>query len=286
MALIVILICLALQRYWQLGLHFSRLQWLKTYLNALHPIWGKTHFFYTLGGLILLLLPLPILAGTIDLLLKNVLFGFLQFLFQIGVVWFCLNAYDYRRQLENYFVTVAQQDWDLAQQQAATFTDVGAITLNDWPALQYQVVQGILLQTAQQLFGVLFWYLLLGAAGAVGYSAVLLLAESSASETVQFRPAAQQLLAVLAWAPLRLVAIIYALAGQFNSGWQYFQRHLLSTPRENSAFIIGAGLAALGKPAADSSTEHPLPSTLQLVNRTLFIVLVLLAIFTLGGWVD
>ncbi|MGB6977124.1 MAG: regulatory signaling modulator protein AmpE [Gammaproteobacteria bacterium] len=246
MALIVILICLALQHYWQLGLRFSRAQWLKAYLMVLHPLWGKGNFWYTLGGIILLLLPLPILAGIIDVLLKGWLFDLLQLLFQVGVVWFCLNAYDYHLQSRD---------------------------------------DEVFLQIAEQLFGVLFWYLLLGAAGAVGYYSVLLLARQNFNETERFRPAAQQLLNILAWAPLRIVAVVFALAGHFSACWEYCLQHILSKPSQNKTFITEAGLAALGKLASDSTPEQTLQATLQLVDRTLFIVLVFLAIFTLGGWI-
>jgi membrane protein required for beta-lactamase induction len=246
MALIVILICLALQRYWRLGFHFSRARWLKAYLRVLHPLWGKSNFWYSLGGIIVLLLPLPILAGIIDLLLKNKLFSLLQLFFQLGIVWFCLNAYDYRGQSSDY--------------------------------------REILLQTGYQLFGVLFWYLLLGPAGAVGYTVVLLLAHQNFNEMEGFRPAAQQLLDVLAWAPLRIVALVYILAGHFTGGWHYCRQYLFRNPSQNNTFITEAGLAALGHPSLDSP-EQTLEGALQLTDRTLFIVLVFLAIFTLGGWV-
>jgi membrane protein required for beta-lactamase induction len=288
MALLVILLCLALQRYWQIGLHFSRISWLMTYLNSFRFLWEKSNFWCSLGGMILLLLPLPITAGIIDELLKGWLFNLPQLLFQLGILWFCLNAYGYRTRLQGYFAAaLEQQQQNITQQESTLLYNITAIPSNNGPSLHRPVIENILLQAAEQLFGVLFWYLLLGAAGAIGYYAVLLLARSQTadfSEVACFRPAAQQLLGGLVWMPFRIVAFVYALAGDFAMGWHYCKHYILSKPQQNEAFITEAGLAALDKLPSNATNDEILQTTVQLINRTLFIVVILLAIFTLGGW--
>src|SRR5690606_28503213 len=77
------------------------------------------------------------------------------------------------------------------------------------------VITRLLVLAGRRLFGVIFWYVLLGPSGAVLFRAADLLRHRAAATPV-VDAAARQLYGVLEWAPSRLLAGTYALAGSFD----------------------------------------------------------------------
>jgi AmpE protein len=174
------------------------------------------------------------------------------------------------------------------------------------------VSEGLLVQANDRLFGVLFWFFVLGPVGAVLYrlSWGLAIAEDSGLDDTEmdeeaapalpgFTEAATRLYAILAWAPARLGAGAYALAGSFEDAvhqWRnYYQRSTDSRLESNDEVLRAAGSGALQLDRYVVQTEEahegdvPLePAAVNaargLVLRALVIWVATIVVVTLALW--
>ncbi|TGQ49636.1 hypothetical protein, partial [Mesorhizobium sp. M4B.F.Ca.ET.211.01.1.1] len=75
-------------------------------------------------------------------------------------------------------------------------------------------------------FAVLFWFLLLGPAGALGYRLLALMAESPMRARVPVEPLAlaQRLLGWIEWPVAQLMAFSMALVGNFDTAWKAWRQ--------------------------------------------------------------
>src|SRR5207302_465146 len=98
--------------------------------------------------------------------------------------------------------------------------------------------------------------------------------------------AAQTIQAILDWIPARLTALSYALAGHFTPTFTYLRRHFLQfTP--SGKLSADAGLMALERDKYDGilADAEENQAALTLVNHSLVIWIVVIALCTLAAWV-
>ena len=177
-----------------------------------------------------------------------------------------------------------------------------------------------LVDAYRQVFAVLFWFLVLpGPAGAVLYRAAVLLADewkgnAPGDDTTplirsraEFGKAAQALLGLLDWVPVRLTALSFAIVGDFEDAAYCWRMQATTWPAseggETMGIILASGAGALGVqlggPRAvlggeplqrpelgmgDAATPDMLPSAVGLVWRALVLWLVLVLLITLANW--
>ena len=169
------------------------------------------------------------------------------------------------------------------------------------------IEQGIL-QGHRELFGVLFWFIILpGPAGALIYPAAWVLARAWSTGTApderEFGWFATQALEWLDWIPQRLTALSFAIVGNFEDAlycWRS-QAEAWGHPMEGILLASGAGALGvrLGEPLSEPSGirlrtelgagENPDADYLQSVEGMLWRCLVLwlsvITLVTLAGWV-
>lgn len=98
----------------------------------------------------------------------------------------------------------------------------GGSLREDIPSL----VEATVLNALRRWFAVLFWFLLLGPAGALGYRLLALMAESPMRARVPVEPLAlaQRLLGWIEWPVAQLMAFSMALVGNFDTAWKAWRR--------------------------------------------------------------
>ena len=115
-------------------------------------------------------------------------------------------------------------------------------------------IESLLLRFNYQYCAVLFWFLLLGGVGAIGYRLILEFSQSWNSKLSRFkhfgRPAAW-LCGVLNWIPARLVALSFALAENISGAWRAYQRIQKGCHSHSTLLALKGGALAiqLGGPA-------------------------------------
>ncbi|UXI68093.1 beta-lactamase induction protein [Tahibacter amnicola] len=142
------------------------------------------------------------------------LFGLLSFAFAVCVLWYSWGPRDLSEDIDAV-VKAPDSDRRLAAAQWLRPDGVEEPLAFEAPALVDATFQSAL----KRWFGVLFWFLLLGPAGALLYRLVQLLAWSSpfTSQQGEGLALARRLSLILDWAPSHLMALALAVASDFDA---------------------------------------------------------------------
>jgi AmpE protein len=282
MLLIAVLICLALQRFANVGFLFQ-LSWFETYFKGLSPWIAKLNAW---ASVLLIVVPVLLLLVLLHFLFAGKLFGLFDLILATLVLFFCIDSRDFKNKLEEYFADLEKGDVHAA-------ADVAAELIGDVPSgapaeLSRAVTKAILLGSFERLFAGLFWFMVFGVYGVAAYFLIALLRQNALkidSSHVALTKAATQIQDVLDWIPSRLVGISYALVGNFGEGFKYCSKHVWSGLAEARKFSVDSGVAVLG--ADFDSDKAPLKenyAALDLINHTLVVWLVALALVLFGVW--
>lgn len=240
-----------------------------------HPPWRGT-----LGMLILLALPL-VLVMAVGGLLSGLWVGF-GFLFALAVLLYCIGPRDLEAEVEAYLDARERGDEESACWHAASL--LGEEVPEDPAALSRAMVEAVLVEAHERLLGVVFWFALLGPAGALLYRLAVRLRRRYRSEEGEYAEAIAQLHHLLAWIPARLCALGYALSGSFVHAMQRWRGEADTASEPNRGVLLSAGLGALQLEAEAAGDDAPIREALSLAKRTVFIWIAFLAVMTLAGW--
>ncbi len=287
MTLITILICLALQRYMNISHVLHKTNWLSPYTRVFQSLLMQSPILGSTSGIILFILPLVIITGIINYLLQGLWYYSLEFLFHLLILFYCLDAHNLHQQFSNYF-----SKYSNGTIQECHYDDIfdKDIVTNDTSSMIREVTKTIFLHADQAIFAVLFWYVILGPAGAMLYYSVSYFYNITKHNPVLLRltEAAFFVQAVLDWLPVRIAGLSYALVGHFGYAFTYWWRHLRTGLAHTKELAFNTGLAALeldnvSHLQAEISENQ---QALVLVDRALVLWLVVIAIFTLGAWIS
>jgi len=290
MNLIIILTCLLAERFLIEHQQWRQADWFfdysRWYQRQTLPIWMQEGF----AGVIGLLLP-PILAVA---LFQQLFDGILGALFSGVVLLYCLGPRDLETEISQF--SEARRQGDETRSRA-----IARDLLNDEPpasepAYSQAVAEAIFEQSNRRLFAVLFWFLLLGPMGSALYRLACHLPRlPEASREVELLLTSQRLIAILDWAPARITAFAYAIAGSFEDalyGWRsYHERRFNEFSNSASGILICTGSGALRlttlleQAVSEDDYLYLAKAAMALVWRSLVVWLIVLALFTLLGWV-
>jgi adenosylcobinamide-phosphate synthase len=163
-------------------------------------------------------------------------------------------------------------------------------------------IEQVFSHSHRQMFGVLFWFVLLGPAGAVlfRFSSILSRRWRESSPGFGHTPAA--IFHALNWLPARLTALTYAVAGNFEDAMYCWRTQSAAWPEPEESVVVAAGAGAtgvkLGQPLSVGGHsiartkiglgEEPDPdqidSTVSTVWRGLAVWLVVGLLVVVAGW--
>ncbi len=234
-------------------------------------------------GLLLVLVPVWGATALLQGWLHDLLFGLVGLLFYIAVFVYCLGPRDLAIDVNTYCEVADSTDPGLRLRAAGRL--IGEEPLADGEAGDRQVARAVLLEANDRLFGVLFWFVVLGPVGAVMYRSVAVLYRER-REANGYGEAVDLLYGILVWIPARLLALGYALAGHFDSaieGWRAAHRDMPRGSEGSFEVLAATGEGALGL-ADEDGDASAVRAAMRLVWRTLTIWLVVLSLLTLAGW--
>jgi len=228
--------------------------------------------------------------------LGAVVHGLVYVLLAALVLFFALGPRDLRREVAEYRHAVARGDAATAARVAAEILDADAGQRRG-PGLG-SVGEAVFVQANNRLFGVLFWFAILGPFGALAFritdlmrrEAILRADRADAPPGAQaVRDVCQRLHGVIAFVPARLLALTYGIAGSFEESFAGWRSYLASESDHffdaNDRLLVHAGRGALGVawPQARDDAERA-RSALSLADAALAVWLVVLALLTLVEW--
>lgn len=242
MAFLVLLITLA--GYKLLGLRVSRDfdQWFFLLADRIAAIFKQQTLITTL---LTLLLPIGI-AGMILTYLQDALFGLMGIALHVLLLFYSFGRDNLLRCTEEYLTRWRSGDVQSAYHFAAEHFKVeDGFEASNLQSLQRKVCAGILYQWFEQIFVVLFWYLLAGPLVALFIRIICLydqwLKRSNADTAMPL-----QLLHVIEWLPARILGFTFTIAGNFALCFKSWVEAVSSWHMPTERVLNNAGMAALG----------------------------------------
>jgi AmpE protein len=239
-------------------------------------------------GVLTLLAPVVLITLLLQVGLEDALFGLLGLLFAVAVLVFCLGPRDLGHELGQYREAYAAGNPELATRLARGLMGFEPPAE---PELQARAVtEAVLVQANLRIFGVLFWFAVLGPVGAVLYRAAAELRRATLADNDEFAWAARQLTEILDWLPARLTALGYALSGHFEAAVVRWREATATGDRwrmPSSDVLAAAGTGALDLDVEIIDAlawDQALQSAMSLVWRTLVLWVFVIALLTLAGW--
>ncbi|MFJ3451212.1 regulatory signaling modulator protein AmpE [Pseudomonas sichuanensis] len=204
---------------------------------------GKVHPWWTLA--ILILAPVALLVLLLHVL-EPVAYGLLALPVHLLVLIYSLGRGDVKAALGPF-----RDAWRRGDDQAALHVaerDLG-LAADDAMSLIRRAQGHLLWQAYQSFFAVIFWYFLLGPAAALAYRLLALTGEHSRQPAL--KTLAEQLRHALDWLPVRVLAVSFALVGNFVAVTRVMLHELLD-------WHISAGhlVAKVGRVADDIPEEE------------------------------
>lgn len=234
---------------------------------------------------------LPLLvAGMVQAGLEEGFFELVGLLWAVLVLVLCLGPRDLSEEVHALIEAEHRGDQEAADR---IRQDLGVDQWSEAEGACQPTMTAVLVQGHERLLAVLFWFFLLGPLGAILYRLAANLPRHLPAVDCgdDLREAATRLHALLAWAPARITAGLYMLAGNTDdalSGWGEAQQAEVGDWSQTTWRILGlvgcrATLGETGETERESE-EDDLLEALGLVRRALLLALGVLAAFTLGGW--
>jgi AmpE protein len=283
MTLIVILIGMAIEHFIGVADEIRRLAWFDGYANWLERQYAGKNFWDGPAGVI------ATLAGPLLLVLFlewifTALFYPAVMIFYLLVLLYCLGPRYLNPQLDEYIEAVRTRDNDVAEGLVRGF----AVFDDELPQSRAVIVSNIFLAANQRLFGVLFWFILLGPFGALLYRLSCMLWNRQYEIHGSYSDATRHLYNILNWPTARLLAFSYALTGNMVRAVDAWREAESSSFSVNEQVMLGTGIAALDQDLEEDSPDEDylelLHSLQGLLNRALLLWLSVLGIMTLSGW--
>ena len=157
------------------------------------------------------------------------------------------------------------------------------------------VVRAVFIQANNRIFGVVFWFMVLGPVGAWLFRVSDLLRRRAVFE-VEVEPGMANTLShieavhgLLGFIPARLAALGYAISGSFDDAWSCWRAYAAGSDaplhQVNDEVVACVGCGALNVAEADTSgPDHGIRKAMRLVTRTIFVWTTVIALITLPGW--
>lgn len=289
MNLIAIVIALAAERFLSHIRRWREYDWFGRYLYRLRWAGIFTSLWHSRWGLLFLLPPLLAVAG-LQILLQGGVLTLAGLAFAVVVLVFALGPRDLWEDVQA--LIAARKGGDEPRAEVLTASLCGRRHVTDGELVRAVVVAG-----HERVFGVLLWFFVLGPLGAALYrlASELPAQARSAGAGEDLIEAAMRLHGLLAWAPLRITAFLYGLAGSSDdaiAGWRRARGFAPGDWSRQGWHMLGeTGSSALQMEEGDDrhlvalDVGDRLREALGLITRSLILMLAVFAAFTIGGWI-
>jgi AmpE protein len=275
MTFIIILVALSIERFFDWS-HMRRFNWFIAFQRlVINKLPSKSPYIILAASIV----PLVILVLLIGLILNGFLYGIGYFVFSLFVLLYCLGPKNLWVDSFACLQPIGQPTPE-ARDGVKQFFNIKELT--DKQLLHKQLVSNIFIETNTRLFAVIFWYVLLGPAGALLYRLLALWVIHSEENLPAVREA-DFLKKILDFLPIRLLTFFFALGGHFARVFPFWSKQVVQNWSNNEVFLAEAGLIAVigdqqAKIEEDGTAEK---SAISLIDRSFVIFLIVILILEL-----
>lgn len=275
MMFIVTLIALLIERFFDFS-HVRSWSWYGALQRTLaKKLQGQSPYVMLAISIVVPVLAIEIIA----LMLSGILYGFVSLIFQLLVLLYCLGPQDLWADTFSCLAALSQGNPDKALEKLkAAF---GINEMSDVQTTHRQLLSHIFIEANRRVFTVVFWYVILGPAGAV--LARVVSYNSRGDSLPELSQGAHTVETVLEWAPARLITVIFALGGHFTNVIACWSKKVLVSLSGSDALLSHCGMAALGFDDQSLIPENGNAErdAISLLDRVFIIVLVIVAVLAL-----
>ena len=283
MILISIIIALIIERlgakanYWQIE------HYLQGYLANTQSMVAKNGILGSpLGTMFWLVLP----ALAIALIYSISDFVFWQFAVNITVLLVCFGCAKYRKLYKGYLNALTRGDNEAATLYAL---QMGQDKLENEPGGE-TFGQTLAWINFQHYCTVIFWFVALGAPGAVLYAMVRQIVHwQQEQEQPVFNHLAEQFCRLfywLNWLPARIASFGFLIIGNFSNGTSCWLKYAFDFRTTNRKVVTSTALAAEQIEQQFLGCTFEASCMMRLVKRNILFYMVIIAVLTLFGWVE
>lgn len=206
------------------------------------PMSGLSRRWRGVIALIILLLPVILLSA---ILASVPVFGIL---FEILMLYVALGGASLIQHARQVKAALSKNDVVQAQDYVACIVSRDTRHM-DARAVAAASIESTLENGNDAIFGALFWFLIAGAPGVIGYRLVNTLDAMWGYRNERYQDfgwAAARLDDVLNWLPARLTAFAYMIVGDFVQGWRCWKNQARLCESPNAGVVMATGAGALG----------------------------------------
>ncbi|MCB1774407.1 MAG: regulatory signaling modulator protein AmpE [Gammaproteobacteria bacterium] len=248
MTFLSVLIALLIERVFNQYRPARRHGWFSTYCGGMSRVGAVQWLMTRPWGAALALLPPLLLIGWLQWLAAS-LGSLAGLVFGTLVLVYCLGPRELGEEAEGFIDARDRGDRHRAQAAAQDLCLVEAPDTE--PRRSFAVARAVVVLANRRLIGPLFWFLLFGPVGAAAYRAIHLMAEHLQAMDCphEMKRYSDELRHIADWAPARITATGYAVAGNFDAvahSWRTFDYVPSDGPLAEAEHLLAqTGLAAL-----------------------------------------
>ena len=296
MIMISIVICLALE-FFTNGLEpYRSWHWAEAWLRKVKALLhNRIQWDGPWGVVAVLVIPVS-LTLLLGFLLDSFFLGLFGLLFSIVILVYSLRYQPQDKLVDEIIDALEAGELSRANERAAAIMGHSPRSDKD---LVKQVSDAIFVNINERMFAIMFWFAILGPAGAVLYRMVCIYNQQESIDEQGFRQAMQRLRDILDWVPVRLLVIGFAVAGSFEDTiheWrEAFQEDLDDMSSVHRYILIHSGQGAIHidrflinahETGEDRFDVNAIRAARGLVLRSMLAWGIVVAVITLTGWVS
>jgi len=235
---------------------FKPFAWYLDWAESIEQRFNGGSRLHGIAAVLLALIPI-VLGVMLARYLLGEISGVVRFAFDVAVLYLCLDIYRLGSGARAVAEMLEAGDVREADSQLKDLAGKGATDLSE-VGIAHAAVEAVLKQTNSLIISPLFWFILLGPAGAVLQRLACILDKlwgHRYERFVEFGWAAARLDDVLQWVPARITALSYAIMGSFEEALHCWRRQMGIWSDINSGPLLASGFGAMHMQNCESTDD-------------------------------
>jgi AmpE protein len=299
MSLIVIVLVMGTEAIWRNALGIRPFQAVIDFAVWLQGRWGVQPWFNGPAGVLATVLPVMVAVGLVQLMIDAVggfFGGLVGILFGATVLIAAIGKRGAEQEIADYQQALERGDFEGAYLHVR---DLLRERVSPTPSeMNRLLIERLLVRNHERLLAILFWFALLGPAGAVLYRSTTQLKglpRAGRAFGDEFMEAVFRLQAILDWIPARITALLYGLIGSFIDAMRQWRlsgaEWAADLYSSNQEVLISAGVGSLRlrehvvvQGETMGTLRHELQEALALTQRAVTAWIIAFALLTIASW--